>query len=231
MPPHAGHFLEEGAALFRPQGQGLVDHALADEEESVLRQVGRVEQVDQVAQANTLAIHEVVVLTRAIQAPAELELGEVQRDQPVGVVEDERHVGHPEGGPALRPGEHDVLGAPRPDRAALFAERPTQGVGEVAFARPIRADDGVDSGRKLDERPVGEGLEALQAERDKASRLAHDGPGSGPPTRTGGLPVSRPRGAPRAASAAAVWAARREPPVPVPITSPATVTSMTNSRA
>lgn len=40
---HARHLLEQRTALLGPQGERLVDHALADEQEGVVRDVGGVE--------------------------------------------------------------------------------------------------------------------------------------------------------------------------------------------
>ena len=57
------HFLEQRPALLGPEGQGLVDHPLADEQERVVGEIGRVEQVDQVAQPDTALVEEVVVLS------------------------------------------------------------------------------------------------------------------------------------------------------------------------
>ena len=81
---------------------------------------------------------------RPEQPAAELQDLEVDRQQPVGVVEDERHVGHALRGPLLRAGPDDVLGLARAERPALLAERPAERVGEVALARAVRPDDGAD---------------------------------------------------------------------------------------
>ncbi len=105
------HLLEEGSPLFRSQGQGLVDHALADEEEGIVREMGRVKEVDEVLEAHALAIDEVVVLARPKQAPAHLEDRVLHGDEPVRVVEDKGDVSHAQGGASLRAREHDVLGA------------------------------------------------------------------------------------------------------------------------
>ena len=105
-----------------------------------------------------------------IQPPAELEDLEVDRQQAVGVVEDERDVGHALGGALLRAGPDDVLGLARAERAALLAERPAERVGEVALARAVRPDDRADAAAELDVGPLGERLEALEAEREEARR-------------------------------------------------------------
>ena len=74
-----GDLLEQRPALLGPQGERLVDHALADEQEGVVGEVRGVEQVDEVAQPDALLVEEVVVLARAIQPAAELEDLELDR--------------------------------------------------------------------------------------------------------------------------------------------------------
>ena len=59
---HAGDLLEQRPAFLGSEGQGLVDHALADEQEGVVGEMRRIEQVDQVAQADPLLVEQVVVL-------------------------------------------------------------------------------------------------------------------------------------------------------------------------
>ena len=169
----AGDLLEQRPALLRPQGQRLIDHPLADEQEGVVGEVRRVEQVDQVAQPDPRLVQEVVVLARPVEPASELEDLELDRQQAVGVVEDERDVGHPLRRPLLRARPDDVLRLARAERPALLAERPAQRVGEVALARSVRPDDRADPGPELDVRPLRERLEPLQAEGQQ-TRLARD---------------------------------------------------------
>ena len=75
----ASRLLEERPALLRPQGERLVDHALADEEEGVVGDVRVVEQVDEVAQPDALAVQEVLVLAGAEEPARQLDLAEVDR--------------------------------------------------------------------------------------------------------------------------------------------------------
>ena len=86
---HAGGLLEQRPAFLRPQREGLVDHALADEQEGVVGQVRAVQQVHQVAQAHPLAVQQVLVLARAVEPPRQVDLAVVHRQQPVAVVEDQ----------------------------------------------------------------------------------------------------------------------------------------------
>src|SRR5207244_3742276 len=82
------------APLLRLEGEGQVDHALADHGAAVRREVGLEQQVDDVAQAHAVAVDEVLVLARAVGAPGEDDLLE-WRVEPAGrVVERDRDLGH-----------------------------------------------------------------------------------------------------------------------------------------
>ena len=168
--PDPGDLLEQRPALLGPQGERLVDHALADEQERVVGEMRSVEQVDEIAQADPLAIEEVVVLAGAVQPAAQLEHLVVDRQQAVRVVEQDRDVRHALRGPALGAGPDDVLGLARAKGAALLSERPAEGVGEVRLARAIRADDRADARAELDDGPFRERLEAVQAECEQPGR-------------------------------------------------------------
>ena len=171
--PDAGHFLEQRPPLLGPQRQRLVDHALADEEEGVVGQVGGVEQVDEVLEPDPLLVEQVVVLAGAEEPPSELDRLEVDRQQPVRVAQDERDVGHAEGGSLLGAGEDHVLGLAQAQGAALLAQGPAQRVGEVALAGAVRPHDGADAGAELDDRALAERLEALQPQGEQACRSGH----------------------------------------------------------
>ena len=160
----------------------------------------RVEQVDEVPEPDPLLVQEVVVLAAAVEPPAELQDRVVDRQQPVAVVEDERHVGHPERRALLGAGEDHVLRLAAAEGPALLAERPAQGIREVALARAVRPDDRADPGPELDDRPLRERLEALEPEGEEtggraSSPSAARGPDpGGTPSRrrpAGRLPVGR----------------------------------------
>ena len=121
-------------------------------------------------------VQQVVVLARAVEPAADLEHPVVDRQQAVGVVEDEGDVGHADRRPALRSGEDDVLALARPERPALLAERPAEGIGEVALARAVGPDDRADAAAELDDGPLGEGLEAVEPKTEQPGRGAHPRP-------------------------------------------------------
>ena len=169
----AGDLLEQRSTFLGSEGQGLVHHALADEQEGIVGEVGRVEQLDQVAQADPLLVEEVVVLTGAVQATAELEDAVLDREQAIGVVEHEGHVRHAQGGPPVRTCEDHVFALTAAQRPALLAEGPAQGVGKVALSGAVGTDDRADPRPELDDGALGERLETLEPKCKQPGRRAH----------------------------------------------------------
>ena len=172
--PDPGDLLEQRPALLGAQRERLVHHALPDEQERVLGDVRRVQQVLEVAQADPLPVEQVVVLAGPVEAPAELHHGVLDREQRVTVLEDEGHVGHALGAAPLGARPDHVLALPDPQRATLLAQRPPEGVGQVGLPRPVGAHDRADAGPELDEGPLREGLEPLDTQAQEAGRRAHE---------------------------------------------------------
>ncbi len=228
VPPHPGDLLEQRPALLGSHRQRLVDHPLPDEQEGVVREVRGVEQVDEVAQADALLVEEVFVLAGSVEPPSELEDLEVHRQQAVAVLDDKGHVGHALGGALLGAGPDHVLGLARPERPALLAERPAQRVREVALAAAVRPDDRADAATELHVGPLGEGLEAVQPQREQ-SRCRRPGRAVVAVALGRHALLIRGRRCSIASAAAAVSATRRDGPSPVPMTSPSTQTSIRNS--
>ena len=80
MATNAGNLLEQGAALLRTKRKGLIDHALADEQERIVGQVGGIQQVDEITQPDALLVQEILVLTAAEQPPTQLQDLEIDRE-------------------------------------------------------------------------------------------------------------------------------------------------------
>ena len=118
-----------------------------------------------VAQAALLGFDEVLALARPVEPPGDRHLLPLVGQAPVGVVEDEGDLGEAR---RLAPGrarEDHVLHPLAAQRlGAHVAERPLDGVDDVALAAAVRADDGRDAVAELEHGPVAEGLEALQLE-------------------------------------------------------------------
>ncbi len=216
MPTDPRDLLEQWSPLFGPKRERLIDHALADEEEGVVGEVGAVEEVHEVAQAHPLAIQEIVVLAGAIEPAAKLDDRVLDRQQPIGVVDHELDVGHPEGRTPFGTGPDDVLGLPGAERSALLAEGPPERVRQVALAGAVRADDRADARPEGEMRPLGKRLDPLEPYREEPRRAGHEG-ASGSAARA--VRIST------ASAAAAVSALRREAPTPIPRTSSPTMTS------
>ena len=173
MPADSGNFLEQGATLLGPQRQRLIDHPLADEQERVVGEVCRVEQIDQVLEPDALAVEQVVALAGAIQAPPELEHRVVDGQQAVRIVQHERDVGHAQRGSLFGACEDHVLRLAGPQRPPLLAEGPAQGIGQIRLAGAVRTDDRADARPELDHRAFGKRFEALQAQAEQARGTAH----------------------------------------------------------
>src|SRR6185295_17106442 len=108
------------------------------------------------------------------------------------------------------------------ERAPLLAQRPAERVGQVALARAVRPDHRADARPEGDVGPVGEGLEALQPDRQQAGGAAHPACSASVASRAAAARAARTS---TASAAAAVSATRRDLPTPMPRTSPATETS------
>src|SRR5207253_5158054 len=70
-------FFDDRAPVRWTEREDLVDDALPDHDEGVVREVRAGEQVLQMAQAHARAVHEVFGLAVPEEAPADLDLGEV----------------------------------------------------------------------------------------------------------------------------------------------------------
>ncbi len=134
MTADAGHLLEQRPALLGPQRQGLVHHALADEQERVLGKTRAVQQVDEVAEPHALLVEQVVVLTGSVEPAAQLHNRVLHGEQGVAVVEHQCDVGHPLGAALLGSRPDHVLALADPEGPALLAERPAERVREIRLA-------------------------------------------------------------------------------------------------
>ena len=84
-----GRFLDQRAALGRLRRENRLDLALADDRVHPLAEPEVGEQLDEVEPAHGGAVDEVLPLAAAVQPPRDRELGVVDRQRAVGVVEEE----------------------------------------------------------------------------------------------------------------------------------------------
>jgi len=184
--------------------QHLIELALAHDHVHLPAQAGVGEQFLHVEQAALVPVDRVLALPGPEQQPADRDLGVVDRQRPVAVVDGQRDLGPAQRRPSRGPGEHDVLHLAAAQRFdALLAHDPGERVDHVGLARPVRADDTGDPLLELQRGGRGEGLEPAQSERfqvhlsalllwDHATRRRHRALATLPPALRAKRPT-RPR--------------------------------------
>ena len=161
-----GGFFDDRPPVLGPRVQHRVELALPDDHVLLAADAGVGEEVLDIEQPARNAVDEVLRLTGAEEHPRDRHLGELDRQQPRGVVDRERDLGPAERRPIGGSGEDDVVhlgAAQRP--GALGAEHPRDRIHDVRLARPVGADDDTHPGFELECGLVREGLEALQRQR------------------------------------------------------------------
>ncbi len=112
------------------------------------------------------AVDEVLGLARAVHAPGDGDLGELDGQRVIGVVKHERDLGEADGLPCGRAREDHVLHRLTAKHlCALLAEDPEDGVGDVGLPRPVGTDDHGETRVEDHLGLVREGLEAFEGER------------------------------------------------------------------
>ena len=160
---HARGLFDEGAALL---GLGLEDRgqlALADDDVHLTADAGVRQQLLDVQQPAAVAVDLVLAGAVAEHPPGDGDLGILDRERAVGVVDGEGDLGPAERGTARGPGEDDVLHlAAAQVLRTLGAHDPAKRVQDVRLARAVRADHAGDTGFETQRGGRGEGLEALE---------------------------------------------------------------------
>ena len=162
----AGGFLDERATLFGAGVQHLVETALADDRVRVAAQPRVVQQVLDVHEACRRVVDEVLGLAVAVHAARDRDLGELERQRAVGVVEHEVDLGHADRLSGRGAREDDVFHRLAAQLlGGLLAEDPQHRIGDVGLARAVGTDDDRHARLELHHAPVREGLETLECER------------------------------------------------------------------
>ena len=105
----AGRLLDDEAPLLGPGVEHGVDLALADDDVLLAADAGVAEQVLHVEQAAGHAVDGVLALARAEQRAGDGDLAELDRHDPGGVVDGERHLGPAQRRALVGAGEDDVV--------------------------------------------------------------------------------------------------------------------------
>jgi len=176
-----GGLLDQRAPLLRTRREDGLDLALADDRVHPLAEPEICEQLDEVEAAHRGLVQEVLPLAAAVQAARDGDLGEVDRQRVVGVVEEELDLAEVGRAPSGGAGEEDVVGLLRAQlERAQRAGGPADRVGDVRLARAVRADDHADARLEANLDRVGKRLEAADLDRAEMHRgrtlaIAEDG--------------------------------------------------------
>ena len=162
----AGSLLDQRTPLGRPRREDRLDLALADDRVHSLAEPEVGEQLDEVEPPHGSPVDEVLPLAAAVQATGHRELGIVDGQRPVGVVEEELDLAEVGGAARAAAGEEDVVGLLGPQLGrAEGTGGPADRVGDVRLAGAVRADNHADARLETDLDRVGERLEAAQLDR------------------------------------------------------------------
>ena len=192
----AGRLLDEAAALLRPGRQDGVELALADDDVHLAADARVGQQLLDVEQPARLAVDRVLRAAVAEHDPRDGDLGVVDRQRAVGVVDGERDLGAAERAgrrhrPAGAAGEDDVLHLAAAQRlGALLAHHPGEGVDDVGLAGAVGADDRGDARLEVERGRRREGLEPLEGEALQVHARNSSAPRTAGRARTGGRGTS-----------------------------------------
>ena len=162
----AGGLLDEAAALLGGGPQHGVELALADDDVHLAAETGVGEQLLHVEQPAGRAVDGVLGATAAEHRAGDRDLGVVDRQGAVGVVDGQAHLGPAERRAAGGAGEDDVLHlAAAQALGPLLPHDPGERVDDVGLARAVGPDDAGDARLEAHRRRRGEGLEPLEGQR------------------------------------------------------------------
>src|SRR5215212_6851157 len=154
--------LEEPTTLLGAKAQRGIDQTLPHNHVA-LPEPGSKQR--NVLQAHSTTVDEVLVLTRSESAAGDRDFGEIDRQPTVSIVESEGGLGHAGRCPALAAAEDYVFSLPGAQcMLTLLAQNPTQGVGDVRLAAPVRPDDPGDPRFEGEDSAVEKALETLNFE-------------------------------------------------------------------
>ncbi len=161
----AGGLLDEAAPVLRRRVQDRVELALADDDVHLAADAGVGEQLLDVEQSARRPVDGVLGATAAEHGPAERDLGVLDRQRAVGVVDGQQDLGPAQRRPARRTGEDDVLHLAAAQRlGALLAHDPGEGVDDVGLAGAVGPDDAGDPRLQLERGRGSEGLEPFEGQ-------------------------------------------------------------------
>ncbi len=158
-----GGLLDEAATVLGRRVQDRVELALADDHVHLAADAGVGQQLLDVEQPARGAVDGVLRAAVAEHRAADRDLGVLDRQGAVGVVDGQRHLGPAQRRAAGGAGEDDVLHlAAAQGLRALLAHHPGERVDDVGLAGPVGADDAGDPRLELQGGRGGERLEPAE---------------------------------------------------------------------
>jgi hypothetical protein len=157
----ACRLFDDGSLLVGPGVEYLPDLALPHQDVLVAANAAIAQQLLEIEEPALRAVQLVLGCAVPEEPPRQGDLGQVEGQEPVAVVERDGDLGPGDLRSGGSPGEDHVVHTLRTQLACrLGAHRPRQGVEDVGLAGAIGADDDVDPGVEFEAGPVGERLEA-----------------------------------------------------------------------
>jgi len=159
----AGRLLDEAAAILRRGLEHGVEPTLTHDDVHLPTQAGVAEQLLHIEQTAALAVDGVLAGAVAEERAADGDLGVLDRQRAVGIVDRELHLGAPEGTTGRGAGEDDVFHLPAAEGLRpLLPHHPREGVDDIRLAGAVRSDDARDAGLEHEGRGLRERLEPLE---------------------------------------------------------------------
>ena len=162
----AGRFFEHRAPVFRAGAEDQVDLALLHDRVGAAADAGIGEERLDIAQPADRLVEEILGVAVAKDAPGDAHLVPVDAELLLAVGEGQRDFGKADRLARIRAAENDVGHFAAAQRfGRLLAEHPADGIEDVGFAAAVRPDDGGDAFVEIEDRFVGERLEADELKR------------------------------------------------------------------
>ena len=177
--------LDERPALFGPRLKHRIELALTNDGMDAATDARVGQQFGDIQKPACGSVDPVLGGPCAIGHAGDGHFVEIERQDPRSVVEGQLDLGHAQTATGIGSGEdHVVHRSASERRGRLRAQHPAQGIRDVRFAGPVRADHDVHSRDELEDRAVGERLEpgelqGFYVHKQQPSRRSLRDPGIG----------------------------------------------------
>jgi len=163
IPDDARHFLKKTAPVRRLAGEKLVNLTLTDNGVSLLAYARVREEVNNVPKQTGTPIKKVLTGPVPVHSPGYGNLGVVNRERPVTIINGQPDFSIVERAPAVTASKDKILHnlAPQLFRA-LLTQNPSDGIGNIALPATVGPNDGGNAGLEYQTSLVSKGFKAVQ---------------------------------------------------------------------